>query len=73
MCHSCEVLTINGVLCHEIGCPDSYKDEKRSCKWCGADFKPETKDQDCCSHSCSVAYHNTGCDCEECARDNLEA
>lgn len=27
MCDSCEVLTINGVYCHELGCPEAWKDE----------------------------------------------
>ena len=35
MCQSCEVLNINGVNCHEIGCPDAWKDYTRECKECG--------------------------------------
>ena len=66
MCNSCETLTINGVLCHEIGCPDSYKDENRECKWCGQDFTPEQNHQVCCSHSCEMDYNGNSCDCEEC-------
>lgn len=58
MCSSCEVLTINGVLCHETGCPDSWKDEQRECKWCGTMFKPEDKHQDCCDVSCAEAYNS---------------
>ena len=40
MCNQCEVLVINGQLCHETGCPESYKDETRTCKWCGSEFEP---------------------------------
>jgi len=72
MCSSCEVLYINGVKCHETGCPEAWKDYLRSCKWCGEDFKPEEKGQDCCSHSCTVAYHNFPCDCVECNPETEE-
>ena len=56
MCQSCEALTINGVLCHEQGCPDSWRDEVRECAWCGCDFQPEEKYQECCSDSCYNIY-----------------
>jgi hypothetical protein len=45
MCQSCEALTINGVLCHEHGCPDAWRDYKRKCAWCGQEFIPENKYQ----------------------------
>ena len=45
MCDSCEVLNINGVNCHQIGCPDSWKDYKSECYECGFDFSPESKGQ----------------------------
>ena len=48
MCQSCEALTINGVLCHESGCPDSWRDETKECLECGFDFQPEDKHQVCC-------------------------
>lgn len=66
MCSSCEVININGIPCHETGCPEAYKDTTRSCKWCGHDFKPEERHQNCCGHSCTVAYLNIPCDCAEC-------
>ncbi len=52
MCDSCEVLNINGVNCHEHGCPDSWKDNLKGCKWCGNDFLPSNKYQDVCSTEC---------------------
>ena len=58
MCNSCEALTINGVYCHEIGCPDAWQDEIRECLECGQDFKPETRYQTCCDDSCYAAYNN---------------
>lgn len=65
-CNSCEILYINGIRTHESGCPDAWKDGERSCKWCGAPFIPEERHQECCGHTCHVAYHNISCDCSEC-------
>lgn len=67
MCSSCEVLNINGVACHETGCPEAFKDESRECKWCGQEFTPEDRWQETCSHSCHAAYSGAYCDCEECS------
>jgi hypothetical protein len=39
-CHSCEVMYINGVRCHETGCPDAWKDTMIPCFECGCDFLP---------------------------------
>lgn len=57
MCNSCEMVMINGVACHESGCPESWKDEWKGCKECGTSFQPESKNQDCCSEDCSKMYH----------------
>jgi hypothetical protein len=56
MCKSCEAMMINGILCHEQGCPEAYKDYKEECAWCGQDFVPEYDGQNCCSDSCYNAY-----------------
>lgn len=56
MCNSCEVLRINGVLCHETGCPDAWKATKE-CAWCGQAYTPETRWQKCCSDDCTEAYN----------------
>ena len=58
MCQSCEVMNINGINCHEIGCPDSYKDELRICKWCGSEFKPDEMCQPFCDDECESIYFN---------------
>jgi len=51
-CNSCEALTINGVYCHEIGCPDAWRDYKNECKECGTLFTPDYKGQQYCDDSC---------------------
>ncbi len=56
MCDSCEVLYINNVKCHESGCPNAWKDEKRSCLWCGQIFTPEDKEQLFCNNECAEDY-----------------
>lgn len=56
-CDSCQLLRINGVVCHETGCPAAWKDKRPECKWCGTEFKPEHRHQDTCSESCAEAYH----------------
>lgn len=62
------MLMINGVACHETGCPDSWK-RPSNCAFCGSRFSPETRFQSCCSHSCQVAYDGASCDCSECEED----
>ncbi|KKL95470.1 hypothetical protein LCGC14_1854320, partial [marine sediment metagenome] len=43
MCSSCEAVMINGVHCHEFGCPDAWREKKRECPWCGQEFIPEDR------------------------------
>jgi len=62
MCSSCESLVINGLLCHEQGCPEAWKDEKRVCRWCGCEFEPSDKDQDFCCEDCAQLFHGGGYD-----------
>ena len=57
-CNSCNVVHILGVKCHEFGCPEKWKDEKRKCKWCGHNFIPEEKEQNCCPIECDELYYN---------------
>jgi hypothetical protein len=47
-CDSCDVLVINNIVCHETGCPDSWRDKKKVCFTCGFDFKPEDRYQSNC-------------------------
>lgn len=55
-CDQCEVLFINGIKCHENGCPDSWKDSILDCLWCGTEFKPEENGQALCSDECAADY-----------------
>jgi len=55
-CSSCNAAIINGHYCHEHGCPQSWRDERRECDWCGTVFTPDERHQHCCSESCSAAY-----------------
>ena len=57
-CNSCEVMYINGIRCHEHGCPEAYKDELRECKWCGCEFEPEDRYQNFCSEECAADYNS---------------
>lgn len=58
MCNSCEVMSINGTNCHEIGCPDAYKDYPKDCYWCGQAFKPEYERQEYCCDECYQSDNN---------------
>jgi hypothetical protein len=51
-CPSCNVSMINGVRCHENGCPDAHKEYKKECPGCGSSFYPKTRHQKYC-HRCS--------------------
>lgn len=51
-CSQCQVMMIQGVRCHETGCPLAHRDESRECDWCGSKFTPENKNQQCCDDDC---------------------
>jgi len=65
-CQSCEPSRINGVFCHEQGCPDAWRTELRECKECGSEFRPEHRHQRLCCHGCDVFYSGLSCHCSEC-------
>jgi len=66
MCTSCEAVKINGVLCHETGCPSAWtKAPWRQCK-CGTEFqasarefspRAEAQNQRFCSDDCAASYN----------------
>ena len=56
-CNSCNAVMINGVYCHETGCPDAWKDTKKECLWCGERFIREHKEQTTCSNECHIDYY----------------
>ena len=63
-CDSCSPSTIQGTLCHEPGCKDSWRDYKAECDECGCDFWPEDKGQATCE-SCRNPEQYIR-QCEEC-------
>lgn len=65
----CDKVRINGIVCHETGCPDNWRGLTRKCQWCGEYFTTEERFQKCCSHSCTVIYDGASCDCSECRED----
>jgi hypothetical protein len=62
-CNSCSPSMINKVLCHETGCPDSWRDYTRECFTCGCDFHPEERYQ-CNCQDCidGVDFQEEDCD-----------
>lgn len=58
LCARCEIVVINGVRCHEAGCPDSWKDTRRECRWCGAEFTPESVHQQFCTEECREDFNS---------------
>jgi len=63
-CDQCEVVIVNGIATHELGCPNYWRHPLtnepyiRVCDWCGSDFTPEESRQDFCSEECAFLYHN---------------
>jgi len=59
MCNSCDALTINGVYCHETGCPNREIGTVKECKWCGTEFVVESLDNTLfCCIDCGDSYYN---------------
>src|SRR5271170_814608 len=42
-CEQCQALRVNGVPCHEPGCPDAWRDRDVDCFECGCPFRPESR------------------------------
>ena len=57
-CPQCEVLMINGIRCHETGCPEAWKDYVRECKECGCEFLPEFRNQIICTDCIKLSEDN---------------
>jgi len=55
-CPACEVSMINGVRCHEHGCPEAWRDSIKTCRECGCDFKPENSEQCLCTGCMADEY-----------------
>jgi len=48
MCTQCEELMINGLRCHETGCPEAWKTRKVECFECGFLFLPMIRGERIC-------------------------
>lgn len=57
LCNSCECVYVNGIKCHEIGCPEAWRDYKRKCEYCGMEFTPEHEHEKLCSQECYNNYY----------------
>ncbi|MDP3598435.1 MAG: hypothetical protein Q8S75_15735 [Nitrospirota bacterium] len=57
-CDACQIISINGSVCHETGCPDAWMDALRDCRSCGADFKPSERYQAFCDQDCTHSYYD---------------
>ena len=55
-CSQCEQLRINGIVTHEQGCPDVWRDQLRECLYCGCKFKPVNQWHIICDQECNASY-----------------
>lgn len=55
-CDGCDVTTINGIICHETGCPEAWRDELIECEWCGHEFYPSEAGTRFCCEDCAESY-----------------
>jgi len=63
-CDDCDSVTINGIPCHENGCPSDHINlltgmkHEVICNWCDSYFEPDYKRQNCCDDDCYDAFYN---------------
>ncbi len=57
-CDQCQLLRINGVVCHEIGCPKAYKGTYYTCSGCGGEFKKKNARQVRCGRCVRILIQN---------------
>lgn len=67
-CDSCEAAAINGVYCHETGCPESARIKANACRECGDQMDTDGRNTRYCP-SCDTCYacgmfdgHEIGCE-----------
>jgi hypothetical protein len=62
-CDQCQVLCINGVACHELGCPDRHLDPitglgyRQECRECGRPFRLRHLRQEECPRCLRRLHH----------------
>lgn len=71
-CDGCSPARINGVLCHEAGCPYAWKDHTRECRECGGDFCPTDRHNMVCD-DCLLAEEWEPDDCEPMSQSDVDA
>lgn len=54
-CDGCKLAVIDGILCHETGCPFSWNDNAAECRECGCDFMLSEKNQTVCDECAAAA------------------
>lgn len=61
-CDSCQLVAIQGLVCHETGCRNSHinprtgKLYRKDCRCCGKEFTPKYDGQDVCSIRCRKEF-----------------
>ena len=55
-CDGCCPCAVNGVLCHEDGCPDAWRDSTVDCFECGCQFHPTARRQTLCPDCLEVNH-----------------
>jgi hypothetical protein len=48
-CNHCEALMINGLFCHETGCPEARRERARHCPECGTRHDDVADAAMCCA------------------------
>jgi len=56
-CDQCQIVRINGIPCHETGCPDSWDGATGECENCGCEFELTHRGHSFCDDSCAASYH----------------
>jgi hypothetical protein len=57
-CLNCEMLSINGIACHETGCPDAWREAAIPCFECGCEFVPDSRFAKVCPDCVADAERN---------------
>lgn len=64
-CDGCWSVSINGIACHEHGCPNNWIDlntgepYRTECNFCGSLFVPAVRYQSYCDQICKELYEDT--------------
>jgi hypothetical protein len=65
-CDGCSPAVINGVLCHEAGCPESWRDYTKECCECGCEFYADVRWQSICDDCANAPAPDCYGESEEC-------